>query len=120
MPQDSAKAFNQCVMGQLCASTPLNETINGVRICIVAGCPRYSQCCVHRLLRDELLRALEVLEDLFSQATPLRSSRAHWSLQAGVHVLYEGCTNIVCATLIIIVKKVVRHKCVNAEQSTNL
>ena len=82
MARDSGIAFKQFVMDQLCVATPLNERRNGVRLGIAAGRPRYAQCCVHRLLRDEMLRALEVLEDLFAQANPPVGSCAAWSLQA--------------------------------------
>ena len=79
-PEASAEGFNDFMMMQLYAATPLSQTMNGVRIGMVAGRTLYARNCVQKLQRDELTRALEVIEELFCQTTPPRGSVAEWSL----------------------------------------
>ena len=67
---ESMENFKKYMYDALCSQTPLNRAVNGVLLKIVAGTRLYSHDCVQRLMRDELVAALEALEELFGQLTP--------------------------------------------------
>ena len=56
----------------------------------MSGRPLYARNCVKKLRRDELTRALEVIEELFCQATPPRGSVAERSLLVEVGGIVVG------------------------------
>jgi hypothetical protein len=57
---------------------------------IVGGVKVYSNDCVQRLLRDELVKALVTLEELFGQLTPAAGTTAAWSVAAAARGLRVG------------------------------
>ena len=87
---DSMRSFKKYMYDELCAKTPLNKSVNGVLLKIVSGAKQYSHDCVQRLLRDELMAALEALEEAFGQVTPAAGTTAAWSTAAAATGLRAG------------------------------
>ena len=79
----------------LCQRTPLHEEENGVHLKIVSGVKVYSHDCVHRLVKEELRKAIILLEELFGQLSPAPGTTASWSVAAAARGLRAGTLYVV-------------------------
>ena len=80
-PTQSGNDFKTYLFNVLCA---LNPSENGVLLRLRNNVREYATDGVHRLRRDELYRALEVLLDLSCQTPPAPGSTSEWSVAAAI------------------------------------
>ena len=80
----SEEAFSRYLLDLLLRQTPLDESVNGVRVDEVGGNKIYSANCLQKLLADEYDRAIAVIYHTFAQLNPPAGSVAEWSLNAEV------------------------------------
>ena len=92
---DSGNNFKRYLYNTLCQQTPLHEQENGVHLKIVSGAKVYSHDCVHRLVKEELRKAVILLEEMFGQLSPAPGTTAAWSVAAAARGLRAGTLYVV-------------------------
>ena len=89
-PSESCRDFKNYLFQALTRQTPLSDSINGVLLKFTSGVPEYSIDCVHKLVGNEIDKALQVLTELFDQTNPLPNTIAEWSANAAAQGHHVG------------------------------